>query len=168
MNDKDKKEIAEMIAASMTEHKKEKTWFAKLGIVPKILTGVVAFGISVSALGTGVSWFLELLFHEEINQYELMVKDVEKLKSDKSDIEKRVDENARTIDTLNIANRQGSKFYAVGYRAEKKEDGSVIKYYRDWNGIIYPIFPDPNYSTTTFTYWFFNNPDGTKEYTFGR
>lgn len=168
MDDKDKKVMADMIAQAMTEHKKEKSWFAKLGIIPKILTGIVAFGISVSALGTGVTWFMELLFHEEIQQYEQTLMTVDKLVKMDSLIILKVDMNARTIDTLNIANRQGSKFYAVGYRAEKKEDGSIVRYYRDWNGIIYPIFPDPHYSTNTFTYWFFNNPDGTKEYTFGR
>ena len=45
--------------------------------------------------------------------------------------------------------------YAVGYRAEKDSLGNIKKYYRDWDGTLHLIFPDPFSSTSIFTYWFF-------------
>ena len=69
MSELDENKIAELIATAVDNHKKEKSWFMNLSWISKGLMAIVAFGIAVSTLGTGISWFMELLFQEEINEY---------------------------------------------------------------------------------------------------
>lgn len=155
--------IAELIATALAEHKKDKSWFMNLGWVHKTLLAFISFCIAVTTLSGGIGWFFNLVFQEEIMEYENY--------KYKVDNQPRTDSLLIEAITKNTEARnktEGSKFYAVGYRAEELEDGTILKYYRGWDGKMHQIVPDLNYSTYTFTYWIFHNEDGTKEYTFGK
>jgi len=168
MKDSDKEEIAKMIADSSSIEKPNSGWFMKLGWVSKSVMTFVAFCVAVSTLGTGISWFMQVLFQPEISQYENYQRKVDHLIKVDSLLINSIELHKKELDKLTNKDRSGSKFFAVGYRAEKKPDGRVVKYYRDWEGNVHQIFPDPNYSTSNFTYWFFNEENGSKIYTFGR
>ena len=160
--------IAELIAAGIAEHKKEKSWFMKLGWLWKILISIPIFIGSISVVGTSLSYVLDLVNHEEIARDKNERKLLYNLVKMDSSIISGVDKNRLSIDTLKRKGIEGGKFYAVGYRAEKLPDGTIIKHYRDWDGKDHLIFPDPGFSTQKFTYWFYNNEDGTKEWTLGK
>ena len=168
MSELSEEKIAELIANSMAEHKKEKSWFMKLSWVSKTLMAIVAFGVAVSTLGTGVSWFLERVFHAEIKEYESLKERVYLINKNDSSIIEAVNANTKGLHEINKKNIEGASFFAVGYRAEKLPNGKIVRYYRDWKGEMHKIYPDPHYSTSTFTYWFFNSENGNKEYTFGK
>jgi hypothetical protein len=159
----DDEKIAELIANALTEHKKEKSWFMKLGWVYKTLLAFISFCVAVTTLGGGIGWFFNLVFQEEIMEYE----DLKKKVNDQPITDSLLIE-AITKNTEARNKAEGSKLYAVGYRAEELEDGTIIKYYRGWDGKMHKIIPDLSYSTSTFTYWIFHNEDGTKEFTFGK
>jgi len=158
--------IAELIAKGISEHKKEKSWFISLGWVSKSLMAIVAFGVAISTLGTGISWGVSLVFQEEINEYYDLLDKVDGLIKLDSLMAENISSNKKIIEDIENKNIQGSNFFAVGCRVEKLIDGKVIRYYRDWDGQMHKIYRDPHYSTATFTYWFFTKEDGTKEYIF--
>jgi len=168
MKDNDKEEIVKMMAEAIVSHKKEKSWFMKLGWFYKAVLGLSALVLSFSTIVNGVSYALDVINHKEIertNSDRALLYNLVKIDSS---IIYKIDLNSLVLDTLKRKGIEGNKFYAVGYRAEKKDDGTILRHYRDWNGVLYPIFPDPAYSTHNYTYWFYNLQDGTKEYTFGK
>jgi len=169
MKDEDKSEISELIAKAISESKStNQSWFTKLSNLQKFMTVIIGFFIAISTLGTGVSGVLNFVFQDEIEEYNQIHEQIGKLNKVDSLIVYSISLNTRYLDSLKEKNNEGSNFYAVGYRAEKRDDGKIIRYYRDWDGNIFQIYPDPYYSTNTFTHWFFNKEDGTKEYTFGK
>ena len=161
MNSEDRKEIAEYIAKAMSKHKKEKSWFGGLNIIYKTLIFLVAFGGTVSSLGVGVEYISNLINHEEIERERAYRKSVDILVKDLAGL-------IKSVDTIKVQGKERSRFYAVGYRAEIKPDGTIIKQYRDWDKTTHLIYPDPFSSTKRFTDWFITNSDGTKTYTFGK
>jgi hypothetical protein len=168
LTDEDKKEIAAMMGETIQQHKKEKNWFMKLNWFYKLLLAIPAIVLSLTTISSGVNYVLDIVYHEDIMQDNADRKLLYNLVKMDSSIIYSVDRNRKQLDTLRKKGVEGNKFYAVGYRAEKNEDGTIVRHYRDWDGKMYPIFPDPQYSTSAFTYWFYINPDGTKEWTFGK
>lgn len=163
LSEEDKVEMANSIAQALNEHKGKKSFFKSLGWFYKVVLGFVSFCTAVVMIGGGVSWFMQLLFQDEIMEYEDVRMKVYNQQSIDSTIIYNVGINSKAR-----TKREGSKFYAVGYRAEVLDDGRIVKYYRGWDGKMHQIVPDLKYSTNAFTYWIFHNEDGTKEHTFGK
>lgn len=161
-------QIAELIAQKISEHRKEKSWFMKLSWMWKVLISIPIFISAISVIATSFSWINETVNHEKIQREKALYNTVYNLVKMDSTIIKTVNNNTKNIDTLKRVDVEGAKYYAVGYRAEKMPDGSIVKYYRGWDGKMQRIYPDPIYSTSNFTYWFYNTDDGEKEYTFGK
>ncbi len=54
--------------------------------------------------------------------------------------------------------------YAVGYRYDKVQKK---RYYRDWSGTFYELYPDPDWSTMTEKFYYYVNPKtGFRKYPF--
>ena len=168
MSPEEKKEVIALVAETINQQKPHKNWFQGLNWAYKLVLSLSAFVVACSALGTGISYVTDFINHEEIQKQQYYYRKVDKI-SRKDSIHILHFQNLKNmVDTLDLSTRKGADMYAVGYRGEKLPNGEVIRYYRDWDGRLYQIYPDPHYSTSNFTYWFYNKSDGTKEYTFGK
>lgn len=168
MSPEDKKEMADMIADAIGKKNKGTSWFSGLNWFYKGVIGLSAFFLACSTLGTGISYVMDFINHDEIQEVKSYRTKVDKMIQTDSLIIQHVATMSKDVETMKKNNAEGSRFYAVGYRGERLEDGTIRKYYRDWDGIIHPIVPDLTYSTSTYTYWIWHDDEGRKHYTLGQ
>lgn len=146
----------EELKAQLAKMERKPNFFNKLSIVGKVFATITGIIVGLPILSGALLGIFNYVFEDKIEEYNHLVTSVNKIEI----VEAKIDSVAAQF-------KQGGEYYAVGFRASR-EGEEVHRFYRDWDGVIYSIYPDQMYSDSVKTYYYYITKDGTKHWCYSR